>query len=74
MLGTDFGLGPVGLFQACIGAAVLSHHVDDFALVSAFFLFAISCLNMLLVSSLLSLSSSFSFSFFFKRQYAKEIG
>jgi hypothetical protein len=31
-----------------IGAAVLSHHVDDFSLVSAFFLFAIGCLNMLL--------------------------
>jgi hypothetical protein len=26
---------------------VLSHHVDDFALVSAFFLFAIGCLNIL---------------------------
>jgi hypothetical protein len=31
-----------------IGAAVLSHHVDDFALVSAFFLFSVGCLNILL--------------------------
>jgi hypothetical protein len=27
---------------------VLSHHVDDFALVSAFFLFALGCLNILI--------------------------
>jgi hypothetical protein len=31
-----------------IGAAILSHHVDDFSLVSAFFLFSIGCLNILL--------------------------
>jgi hypothetical protein len=30
-----------------IGAAILSHHVDTFALVSAFFLFSIGCLNIL---------------------------
>ncbi|KAJ6630122.1 hypothetical protein B0H10DRAFT_1985098 [Mycena sp. CBHHK59/15] len=30
-----------------LGAAILSHHVDDFSLVSAFFLFAIGCLNLL---------------------------
>jgi hypothetical protein len=30
-----------------LGAAILSHHVDEFSLVSAFFLFAIGCLNML---------------------------
>jgi len=47
VLGRDFGLGALGIFQALIGAAVLSHHVDDFALVSAFFLFALGCLNML---------------------------
>ena len=51
VLGTDFGLGPVGLFQGFIGAAVLSHHVDDFSLVAAFFLFSIACINMLLVST-----------------------
>ncbi|EJD05198.1 uncharacterized protein FOMMEDRAFT_58262, partial [Fomitiporia mediterranea MF3/22] len=48
VLGTNFGLGAIGLFQCFIGAAVLSHHVDDFALVSAFFLFAIGCLNILI--------------------------
>jgi hypothetical protein len=31
-----------------IGAAILSHHVDDFALVSAFFLFSLGCLNIFL--------------------------
>jgi len=48
VLGQDFGLGALGIIQCLIGAAVLSHHVDDFALVSAFFLFAIGCLNMLI--------------------------
>ena len=41
-------MGALGIFQTLIGAAVLSHHVDDFALVSAFFLFALGCLNMLI--------------------------
>jgi len=31
-----------------ISTQILSHHVDDFTLVSAFFLFALGCLNMLL--------------------------
>ncbi|OCH92077.1 hypothetical protein OBBRIDRAFT_751961 [Obba rivulosa] len=48
VLGSAFGLGALGIFQALIGAAILSHHVDDFTLVTAFFLFAIGCLNMLL--------------------------
>jgi len=48
VLGRSFGLGALGIFQGLIGAAILSHHVDDFSLVSAFFLFAIGCLNMLL--------------------------
>lgn len=48
VLGPDFGLGALGIFQGLIGAAILSHHVDDFALVSAFFLFALGCLNMLI--------------------------
>lgn len=33
---------------ARISTQILSHHADDFTLVSAFFLFAIGCLNMLL--------------------------
>jgi len=48
VLGPEFGLGALGIFQALIGATVLSHHVDDFTLVSAFFLFSVGCLNMLL--------------------------
>lgn len=47
VLGKSFGLGAIGLFQCFIGAAVLSHHVDAFALVSAWFLFAIGCINIL---------------------------
>jgi hypothetical protein len=31
-----------------IGAAILSHHVDKFAQVAAFFLFSVACLNMTL--------------------------
>lgn len=48
VLGTEFGLGALGIFQALISTQILSHHVDDFTLVSAFFLFAVACLNMLL--------------------------
>lgn len=46
VLGQDFGLGALGIIQCLIGAAVLSHRVDEFALVSAFFLFSVGCLNM----------------------------
>jgi len=46
VLGKDFGLGALGIIQCLIGAAVLSHFVDDFTLVSAFFLFSIGCLNI----------------------------
>ena len=48
VLGSDFGLGPLGIFQALISATILSHHVDDFTLVAAFLLFSISCVNMFL--------------------------
>jgi len=48
VLGSQFGLGALGIFQGLIGASVLSQHVDDFTLVAAFFLFVIGCLNMLL--------------------------
>jgi len=47
VLGSNFGVGALGVFQGLIGAAVLSHHVGTFALVSAFFLFSVGCLNML---------------------------
>jgi len=48
VLGKDFGVGALGVIQCLIGAAVLSHHVDDFSLVSAFFMFSIGCLNILI--------------------------
>jgi hypothetical protein len=48
VLGKDFGLGALGLFQMLLGAAILSHRVDTFTLVSAFFLFSLGCLNVLL--------------------------
>ncbi|KAL0570144.1 hypothetical protein V5O48_011822 [Marasmius crinis-equi] len=48
VLGSNFGLGALGIFQCFLGAQILSHHVDDFTLVSAFLLFSIGCLNMLL--------------------------
>jgi len=48
VLGKDFGLGALGVMQMLIGAAILSHRVDTFTLVSAFLLFSIGCLNVLL--------------------------
>ncbi|KAI6028588.1 hypothetical protein F5J12DRAFT_806361 [Pisolithus orientalis] len=48
VLGSNFGLGALGIFQGFMGAAVLSQHVDDFTFVAAFFLFVVACLNMLL--------------------------
>ena len=48
ILGPDFGLGALGVIQCLLGAAVLSHHVNEFALVSAFLLFSVGCLNVLL--------------------------
>jgi len=48
VLGSQFGLGALGIFQALIATQVLSHHVDDFTLVAAFFLFSVACVNMLL--------------------------
>jgi len=48
VLGSQFGLGSLGIFQGLIGAAILSHHVGKFTLVTAFFLFSVGCLNMTL--------------------------
>ncbi|KAJ7779532.1 hypothetical protein B0H14DRAFT_2962284 [Mycena olivaceomarginata] len=47
VLGKDFGLGPLGIVQCLLGAAILSHHSSEFALVAAFFLFSIGCINIL---------------------------
>jgi hypothetical protein len=49
VLGTEFGVGALGLFQVFIGAAVLSHHVNQFTLGSAFFLFVIGCVNAIVI-------------------------
>lgn len=46
ILGSKFGTGALGVIQCLLGAAVLSHHVDEFSLVSAFFLFSVGCLNI----------------------------
>ena len=48
VLGSEFGLGALGIFQCLISTQILSHHVDDFTLVSAYFLLALGCINMLL--------------------------
>ncbi|QRV82841.1 hypothetical protein RhiJN_10856 [Ceratobasidium sp. AG-Ba] len=48
VLGPSYGVGILGAMQVFLGAAVLSHHVPTFALVSAFFLFSIGILNILL--------------------------
>ena len=48
VLGPGHGVGILGAMQVFLGAAVLSHHVPTFALVSAFFLFAVGCLNIIL--------------------------
>jgi len=47
VLGKDFGVGALGVIQCLLGAAILSHHVNEFALVAAFLLFSIGCLNIL---------------------------
>jgi hypothetical protein len=46
VLGDDFGVGALGVIECLIGAAILSHHVNSFTLVSAFFLFSLGCLNI----------------------------
>ncbi|EKM82378.1 hypothetical protein AGABI1DRAFT_117874 [Agaricus bisporus var. burnettii JB137-S8] len=48
VLGSEFGLGALGIFQTLIATQILSHFVDDFTLVSAFFLFSIGCVNIFL--------------------------
>jgi len=47
ILGKNFGLGALGLIQMLLGAAILSHDVNTFTLVSAFFLFSLGCVNVL---------------------------
>lgn len=47
VLGREFGVGALGVMQCLIGASVLSHYVRMFPLVTAFFLFSVGCLNIL---------------------------
>ncbi|KAG8989886.1 hypothetical protein FRB90_002027 [Tulasnella sp. 427] len=48
VLGPEFGVGILGAVQWITAASILSHHVEEFPLVSAWFLFAIGCLNIIL--------------------------
>jgi hypothetical protein len=48
VLGDGFGLGPLGIFQALLGATILSHHVNTFTLVASWFLTVMGFINMLL--------------------------
>ncbi|OCF33235.1 hypothetical protein I316_04976 [Kwoniella heveanensis BCC8398] len=47
ILGPAHGLGPLGVFQALIGAQVLSHYYDLFPQVSSWLLFIVGCFNIL---------------------------
>jgi len=49
VLGSEFGVGALGLFQVFIGAAILSHHVNQFTLGAAFFLFVVGCVNAIVI-------------------------
>ena len=48
VVGSEFGLGALGIFQCLIGGTVLSHYVPKLTLVSGFFLFSIGCLNIVI--------------------------
>lgn len=48
VLGPDFGVGILGAVQWITAASILSHHVDAFPLVSAWLLFAVGCINIIL--------------------------
>ncbi|WRT64073.1 uncharacterized protein IL334_001001 [Kwoniella shivajii] len=47
ILGPAHGLGCLGVFQALIGAQVLSHYCDLFPQISSWLLFIVGCLNIL---------------------------
>ncbi|WVF70843.1 hypothetical protein IAT40_005637 [Kwoniella sp. CBS 6097] len=47
ILGPAHGLGPLGVFQALIGAQVLSHYCDLFPQVASWLLFIVGCFNIL---------------------------
>lgn len=47
ILSSEFGVGPIGLLEILLSVQVLSHHVDTFAMVAAFFLLSIGFLNLI---------------------------
>ncbi|WVQ85460.1 hypothetical protein IAT38_007625 [Cryptococcus sp. DSM 104549] len=47
ILGPGYGLGGLGVFQALIGAQVLSHYCELFPQVSSWLLFIVGCFNIL---------------------------
>jgi len=73
VLGRDFGLGALGIFQCLLGAAVLSHHSDTFALVSAWFLFGIGCVNALFIGLIFRGTARERRSIFAWRERARDI-
>ncbi|KAK1925779.1 hypothetical protein DB88DRAFT_539192 [Papiliotrema laurentii] len=48
ILGPAYGLGGLGVFQALIGAQVLSHYCDLFPQVTSWLLFIVGCFNILI--------------------------
>nr|ODN86503.1 hypothetical protein L203_04205 [Cryptococcus depauperatus CBS 7841] len=47
MLGSAYGLGCLGVFQALVGVQVLSHYCDSFPQISNWILFIVGCFNIL---------------------------
>lgn len=73
VLGRDFGLGALGIFQCLLGAAVLSHHSDTFALVAAWFVFGIGCVNALFIGLIFRGTARERRSIFAWRERARDI-
>ncbi|CAE6364898.1 unnamed protein product [Rhizoctonia solani] len=48
ILGPRYGVGILGMIQVLLSALILSHRIPTFPLISAFILFAIGCLNIIL--------------------------
>lgn len=48
VLGRDFGVGPLGIFQLSIGATIPSHRTDNLGLAAGCLLVATGCLNIIL--------------------------
>ncbi|KAF8668081.1 mfs general substrate transporter [Rhizoctonia solani] len=48
ILGHEYGVGILGLIQALLSTLILSHRIPTFPLISAFILFAVACLNIII--------------------------